>query len=75
MMRKRPSAYVIGFIMCALWCISAGQFLEQRLPFGYNDLFWPFWIAVCLIIWLGLLALDNWWDRRKRRNRRGPPGP
>jgi len=69
-MSKSPSTYAAIIIGAIMWCVGGGVFLEARLPFGHDPLFWPLWICVSAIVWLGVLLLDAYWERRRRRRRR-----
>lgn len=46
-------------IIASLWmCVEIGQFLETRAGFAHNALFWPFWIAVVAVVFLGAQLID-----------------
>ncbi len=46
---------IIGTIW--LWT-EIGQFFEQRLHFDNEQLFWPFWLCLVLVIILAVYIID-----------------
>lgn len=46
------------WIVLAWLCLESGQFVETRVPWGTDILFWPLWIALYSIVILGLKMLD-----------------
>lgn len=42
-----------------LWLyLESGQFFQKVLPWGENALFWPLWLAMCVITTLGAYLMD-----------------
>lgn len=41
------------------FCTEIGTFIETRTPLGKQGLFWPFWIAVCALVLICSLFVDN----------------
>jgi hypothetical protein len=60
MIRTREiSRRVWNTVVVAWVAIEVGQFVELRLGLADNALFWPLWIAGCLIVYLGARFLDQ----------------
>lgn len=51
-------------LIAAVWmCVEVGQFVGENTPFGQDRLFWPFWICLTLVLYLGSFWLDAQWRR------------
>ena len=57
-MDGKVSQFLWRFVASSWMCVEIGQFLETRAGFAHNALFWPFWIAVILAIFLGAQLID-----------------
>lgn len=47
---------IVAFLLGAM---QMGEFFETRLHLSDNPLYWPFWLALYVAGWLGLLLLDR----------------
>lgn len=47
-------------LVASVWmCIEIGQFIGARSGLSNNNLYWPLWMAISLVIFLGALVLDE----------------
>lgn len=44
------SSKILNWIVISWLSVQIGQFAEPRLPWGNDELFWPLWIAVSLVV-------------------------
>lgn len=51
----------------SIWmCVETGQFVETRISWGQDGLFWPFWICLTLVIVLGVQLLDAQYTNQRQ---------
>lgn len=53
------SSKTLEFVLLVWLCLESGQFARAYLPWGNNSLYWPFWVAICLVVILGVNLLDR----------------
>ena len=49
---------VLNWIVIGWLSLEIGQFAEGRLPWGDNELFWPLWVALSLVVVLTIKLID-----------------
>jgi hypothetical protein len=52
------SSKVLNWTVIIWLCVEGGQFVEARIPWGQNILFWPLWVSFCIVVVLGLKVVD-----------------
>jgi hypothetical protein len=58
-MSGKVSSQLWRLIASAWMCIEIGQFLGSNTGLASNNLYWPLWTAISLVVLLGALVLDS----------------
>lgn len=53
------SSKIVNWIVISWLSVEIGQFAEGRLPWGDNELFWPLWVALSLVVALTIKLIDQ----------------
>lgn len=71
-MDGKVSQAVWKWIAFVWMCIEIGQFIEYHASLNKNELFWPFWTCLTLVILLGAHLLDLHFDRQRTGAKSNP---